>query len=51
MRKSTKTSQIAIWHLIKGAFILLIFITGCSGSQLEDTSDFPRGVEAKEAPM
>ena len=51
MRKPTKTLQIAIWHLIKGLFILPIFIVGCSGSQLEDTSDFPRGIEAKEAPM
>ena len=51
MRKPTKTPQIAIWCLTKGLFILLIFIVGCSGNPLEDTSDFPRGFEAKEAPM
>ena len=46
-----KISQITIWHLIKGLLILLIFIVGCSGNPLEDLSDFPRGIEAKEAPM
>ena len=36
---------------IKLLLILLIFIVGCSGNPLEDVSDFPSGIEAKEAPM
>ena len=36
---------------IKLPLILLIFIVGCSGNPLEDVSDLPRGIEAKEAPM
>ena len=35
----------------KVLIILLIFVAGCSGNPLEDTSDFPSGIEAKEAPM
>jgi len=44
MLKPTKTFHSPL-------LIFLIFIVGCSGSQIEDTSDFPRGTEAKEAPM
>ena len=51
MRKPMKAHQITTLHFIKALFILLIFIAGCSGNPLEDVSDFPRGVEAKEAPM
>ena len=36
---------------IKLLLILLIFIVGCSGNPLEDTSNFSSGIEAKEAPM
>ena len=44
------------WKLIFGFYyklllILPMLIVGCSGSQIEDTSDLPRGLEAKEAPM
>ena len=35
----------------KGLMIVLIFVVGCSGNPLEDTSNFSRGIEAKEAPM
>ena len=50
MSKPTRTSQIAL-NFIKRFLILSMLIAGCSGSQVEDTSDFPRGIEAKEAPM
>ena len=47
MRKLIRIPQTAAKVLI----ILLIFVVGCSENPLEDTSDFPRGLEAKEAPM
>ena len=46
MRKLIEISQ----TLAKALMTLLIFV-GCSGNPLENVSDFPRGLEAKEAPM
>ena len=43
--------KVSALNFIKSLLILLIFIVGCSGNPLEDVSDFPRGTEAKEAPM
>ena len=32
-------------------FTLLVLLAGCAGNPVEDTSSFPDGLEAKEAPM
>jgi len=49
-RKQLEQLQIP-QNAAKALIILLIFVAGCSGNPLEDTSDFPSGIEAKEAPM
>jgi len=40
-----------VLNFIKVLLILPIFIAGCSENRLEDVSDFPNGLEVKEASM